>query len=273
MRHDHDKLVAAQPSQGIRAAQRLAHALRHAHQHLVAGAVAQRVVHALEVVQIDDEHGDLAPMQHCLLNGLGDAFAQQRSSRQTGQLVVRGHVVQVGHQLLPLGDVRCDRNEAADLALPVAHRSDCDMHRKRRAVVADVGPLALIDLAAGGLRGQQVEALQFRLDPGGRVVVPPAQFMGVVQADQSNLAHHVGALVAGQPFGRSVHRLNHAFGIGLDDAERSVLKDRVTEVGEAAVALFVGFDLSGVGGGNGHTVAQLGYPMAQPHLAAVVESN
>ena len=247
VRHHHDELVAAEPAQRVRAAQRLPHPFRHADQNFVAGAVAQRVVHPLEVVQVDDEHADLATVQHRLFDGVGDALAQQGAARQAGQLVVGGHVVEVGHQLFAFRDVGSDRDESTDLARAVHHGRYSDMHRQRGAVIADVGPLALVDLAQGRLGRQQVEAFEPRFVVGA-LCQDGGSFAWVVEAGQRHFLTISSTRITGQPFGRRVHRLDHAGMVCLDNAVRSVFEDRVTEIREALVALFGGLEFGGIAG-------------------------
>ena len=52
------ELVAAEPRGGVGRAHRRRQPPGHRRQQLVAGAVAHRVVHDLEVVQVDEEHAD-----------------------------------------------------------------------------------------------------------------------------------------------------------------------------------------------------------------------
>ena len=52
----HNELVTGDASQGVTWAQNLAQALGHGHQHLIADPVAERVVDALEPVEVDEEH-------------------------------------------------------------------------------------------------------------------------------------------------------------------------------------------------------------------------
>ena len=52
----HNELVTGDARQGVTRAQHLAQAIGHGHQHLIADPVAERVVDALEPVEIDEEH-------------------------------------------------------------------------------------------------------------------------------------------------------------------------------------------------------------------------
>ncbi len=55
---EHDELVAAEPSDGVGRAQRRLQTLGDGDEQTVAEPVAERVVHHLEVVEIEEQHGD-----------------------------------------------------------------------------------------------------------------------------------------------------------------------------------------------------------------------
>ena len=60
VRHDHDELVAAESSDAIAEAHRLADARGDFADHFIAGGMRERFVDDLEVVEVDEEHPDLA---------------------------------------------------------------------------------------------------------------------------------------------------------------------------------------------------------------------
>lgn len=84
----------------------------HRPEQLVADGVAKGVVHLLEVVEVEAEHGEagLAP-------GLGDRpldpLAQQHAIGQVGHGVVPGHVGDAGLGIPAFGRLLVDRHEAA----------------------------------------------------------------------------------------------------------------------------------------------------------------
>ena len=86
------ELVAAQTRDGVGLAHRGSDASRRLDQELVADRVAERVVHRLEAVEVDEEHGEHAlPTAHageCLLEPVGE----HHPVRQAGERVVQ-HLV------------------------------------------------------------------------------------------------------------------------------------------------------------------------------------
>ena len=69
-----------------------AQALGDRHQQRVADAVAERVVDGLEVVDVDEQHGERSPSSAQLL---AHALHEQRAVREVGERVVVGLVVQL----------------------------------------------------------------------------------------------------------------------------------------------------------------------------------
>src|SRR5215211_3216263 len=90
-------------------------ACSHGDQKLVAGGMAEAVVDELEVVEVDEEHGDGAALLGTAGDGRIQLFLEGDPVRQGGQRVVEGDVVELASCLfervggLPaLGDVRDD---------------------------------------------------------------------------------------------------------------------------------------------------------------------
>ena len=100
--HDDRELVAAQPGdvrrQGVLGRTHLvlpvaaagAQAERHLLEELVAGLVAQGVVDAAEVVEIDEERGHQLPVRLRLLQRLRQPLLVRKPVGQSGQAVVVG---------------------------------------------------------------------------------------------------------------------------------------------------------------------------------------
>ncbi|MEZ5182317.1 MAG: hypothetical protein R2702_10650 [Acidimicrobiales bacterium] len=101
------ELVAAEPSHGVAGADAAAQAGGHGREEAVAGRVAERVVHRLEVVEVDEQHGGEVARAPAALQGVLDPVAEEATVREAGERVVEGLVAEL---LLP-------RGQLADLAL------------------------------------------------------------------------------------------------------------------------------------------------------------
>ena len=88
----HRELVAAQPRHGIGRPQGAAQPHRHFLQHLVAGVVAERVVHFLEAVEINQQHGEAALITMRSQDRLLQPVLEQRAIGQIGQRIVIGKI-------------------------------------------------------------------------------------------------------------------------------------------------------------------------------------
>ena len=96
LEQDHE-LVAAEAGDHVVGAQLVGEALGDGDQQLVTGAVAERVVDDLEVVDVGEHHGDLAAQLGLALDRRGQHAVEQRAVRQVRQRVV------VGLEVEPLG--------------------------------------------------------------------------------------------------------------------------------------------------------------------------
>ena len=98
---------------------------------LVAGVVAERVVDALEVVQIDEQRGDRRLLAACAHEHLLGAIEHQRAVRQPRQRVVGGHE---GELLLASLELLVGSLALVLKALAYANERDIEaqlQHRKR----------------------------------------------------------------------------------------------------------------------------------------------
>ena len=84
LRH-HDELISAEARYRVRIAKRLLEASGHDAEEIVAGAVAQRVVHVLEAVQIDQHDRDVLTGAHAAGQCQFDAVEQKRPVRESGE--------------------------------------------------------------------------------------------------------------------------------------------------------------------------------------------
>ncbi len=159
------ELVAAQPGEDIAAAQYRAEAFGGDAQHRVPGGMAEQIVHRLEAVEVDHQHGEgLVP-----LAARGDLQRQQvmeaAAIDQSRKGVVIGQALQArfGAQAIPLVAHR-----QHDLPLrSEQHFAVHNAHRHQRSVGGDqLGflLLALEQMREIDLRQQQVQrrAFQFR---------------------------------------------------------------------------------------------------------------
>ena len=129
------ELVAAEARHGVLRPHHALEALGDLAQHLVAGAVAERVVDALEAVEVEEVDGGgriaVAPGEH-----VAQAVAEQRPVGQAGERVVQGQALELDLHALAIGDVEEDAVEERVLAgLAVEH----DGHLVADPDVAAVG--------------------------------------------------------------------------------------------------------------------------------------
>ena len=86
---EHDELVAAHASDGVRLADDRLEAPSDRPQHLVARFVSTDVVDALEPVEIDDEERERLPAAPTASERLCDPVVQQRPIREAGQSIAK----------------------------------------------------------------------------------------------------------------------------------------------------------------------------------------
>ena len=133
--HHDDELVAAEPGHSVRLADDGLQVLGRSHEQLVAGLVAQGVVDPLDVVEVDEQDGDVAAVPARAGQRLLEPVQQQPAVGQAGEGVVQGEC----HQLVlggpPGGDVldHADREGGAVLFVPTG----VDQHPDHGAVAAD----------------------------------------------------------------------------------------------------------------------------------------
>jgi hypothetical protein len=98
------ELVPAEARERVRGAQAARDASHRLPEERVARGVAEAVVHALEVVQVEHEH-HRAPTTRRLGERVGDPVLEEQAIRQPGQCVVERLVRERGLQSLALGHV------------------------------------------------------------------------------------------------------------------------------------------------------------------------
>ena len=117
--HD-DELVAAEPGDGVGVAYGVRQVVGDCGEERVAGVVAEGVVDPLHVVEVEEEHGDVATVALGPGEGLPEPVEQQPSVREPGEAVVQGGVQQPTLDLAGGGDVLAG-GEAARSPVAVDH--------------------------------------------------------------------------------------------------------------------------------------------------------
>ncbi len=151
---DQDReLVAAEPRDGVRGAQGRLQALRERDQQQVAGGVAEAVVDGLEVVQIDEQHRQLAPIAIGPRLSVNDAVVKQSPVGQTRQPIMEGAMDELLFERLALAHIAAVEHDAVHVRIVQ------EIGRDRFQVAADaVGQLeAPFDGAGGSTRHKTIQ--------------------------------------------------------------------------------------------------------------------
>ena len=147
---DHDgELVPAEPRTRVLGAKAALEPARHHRQKLVAGRMAEAVVHRLEVVEVEEEHGEKVLPTSSSAEGMGHTVTEESSVREPGKGVVECLVRELLLERTPLGHVsgrdddavhRGEAEEVVEDALELADRAvlssqrQVSRHRQRRRV-------------------------------------------------------------------------------------------------------------------------------------------
>ncbi len=144
----HDELVAAETGQGVDLAHHRRQALRHRAQQFVAGAVPERVVDPLEMIEVDEDQRHLRPVALGRRQQLRAAIAQQATVRQTGQRVEVGEFANPHFRFL----LRRDVEHGAYRRRPpfIGRRRTEDNDREPGFVLAHAGEFVGCARFAGG---------------------------------------------------------------------------------------------------------------------------
>ena len=188
-----DELVAAEPRDGVRAADDVLQAAAERDQQLVAGLVAERVVDRLELVDVEQQHRDVALRALRAGERLADAVVEERAVRQAGQRVVERLVAdarlalvaverggeEVGHRLQPVRVVLAERADARRVHDdgPEGAGAPADRGRGGAADAALAQHAAVEAALAGPL--PDVDGLVAGDDPAGQQAVRGGQVLGV----------------------------------------------------------------------------------------------
>ena len=184
VRGDDRELVAAEPGHHVARAHAAQQAAGDLDQQLVAGGVAERVVHPLELVEVDQEQRRPAPAPRRLRQLARQHLPQRPPVRQPGERVV--HREHADPLLLdpPVGHVVGDPDHAREPVLLVPHHGAALGQPPHRAVGKADAVLDLVALAGAGgaLAGLDQRPAVLGVDHGeegvacrGRVAGPEAE--------------------------------------------------------------------------------------------------
>ena len=230
----HRELVAADPRDGVPAADHLLQALGHGAQGAVAGGVAEAVVDVLEVVQVEEQHRHARTLAARAHDRPRQALGQQRAVGQVGEGVVVGEVAQLLFDAPALGDVGPDHDVEALAGARFADGVGAHLAQEFAAVLAALphlaGPRRVVDdpLADALIEGAVVLVAVQQGDVLAQYVV------GVVAADAGERGVDRGETEIGADHH---HRLRHvAHHLAGDAALALLLADRGDVAGGAGDA-------------------------------------
>ncbi len=201
------ELVAAEPRDGVRPAQDLLEAPAQLGEQAVAALVTERVVDLLEAVEVDEQDGHAASELPGLGEGLLGAVPEERSVRQSGEIVMERLVLDLEHLAVePPRHAAHDREE---------RRVQRNQHELEDAGDREEG--------IAGRAGDRCVVLREREDPGGRrLALDRHRHVGVEDAGRALLA----LLHDGADFARALAGEGRADRVSLGDA----LADQVRRV-------------------------------------------
>jgi hypothetical protein len=177
---DDGELVAAHARDGVVLAKESAQSLGDRRQYPVAIAVIETVVDLLEAVEVDEEHGEPAPMAMRRMDGLTETVGEQQPVGQAGERVVLGEMgiaqfalAQLVEQGEMFADVARDLDDGAHLAGLVEQRAGRDLVLTQCAVRGAIVPDELTGLACipdGAQRTGMIVLVAGALAGGGELV-------------------------------------------------------------------------------------------------------
>ena len=105
---EHDELVAAEPRDRVTVAYRRLDSRGGLDQQLVADRVAERVVHGLEAVQVDEQHAERALVPADPRERLVESVGEHHAVRQARERVVQNLVRELSLEVLLVGEIAND---------------------------------------------------------------------------------------------------------------------------------------------------------------------
>ena len=230
----HHELVATEARDGVGLPQAALQAARDGTQQLVAGGMAEGVVHQLEVVEVDEQHHQVQAEALALAQRLRKAIAEQLAVRQRREFVVGGAVRQRllgGHALADV-DLRTD--VVGQHALRVAHWRDDEVDPVRAAVLAEIAQqhLPVAAFAQGMTQGFQPGLLAFGTLQ--EIEVAAQQLGGAVAAHGFQRGVHVHGRPAVLPGIDDSHACGRGVERALEQSEAIDGAEFLADVGDAA---------------------------------------
>ena len=134
------EFVAADARDEIRRLHRLGQADGHELQKLISDRMAERIVHGLEMIEIEAMHGKAAAGLDAL-EGILEMLAEQHAVWQVREHVMARQMRDLGFGAPALGDVLVHRDPAAVLHRTLRHRDDTAIHQ----LLGEGGGLAGVD--------------------------------------------------------------------------------------------------------------------------------
>ena len=135
----HDELVAAEARHHVARAQACGDARGHGLQQAVADEVPQRIVDALEVVEVDEQQRQRRVGRARPLDLPAQPFHERHAVRQAGERVVVREVMDARLRGVAVAQVAHHRH--AQLLVAIDQRAPDQLHRDALAVLADDGAL------------------------------------------------------------------------------------------------------------------------------------
>ena len=224
------ELVAAEAGDDIARAHARAQPVGDVEEQPVAGVVTEAVVHHLEPVDVDEEHGDGAPGERGTFDGRFQPREEARPVRQAGERVVVGAVRELGLDALAFRDVAHVADHAVDAGIveAVRHSHFEPPERPVRVAETDLHP------GRGALftRGDRPEERPRPIE------------IGLVDEVGGQSGDRVGVVAEG-PTDRGAHVAHRTFEVDHHDDVRAVLHERAEPLLAAAHRLLDAFLLGG----------------------------
>ena len=221
--HQHGELVAAEARHDVALAQPVVQHHGHRRQHAVAGAVAEVVVHPLEVVQVEQEQRAAHPVAAAVRDVAVQLLLEAAPVEQAGQRVVVGHVAQarlgrcaLDLQLPRVRHVDPGADHVRDIAVRAGQRGGRPLDQPQVAVAR-----APVELGAHGrLAGAQRS----------HAVLGDPPLVGRDQVEQRVGRLQLGGGVAQQRLAGAIPPDEPAIGVDDDDQRRRSVEHRIQEL-------------------------------------------